>query len=58
MAYEYGDIHVRMQAHILFHNVCVSLFVHTKTGGSSVYEIDLEDNDVILVCGIVLYFLI
>jgi uridine kinase len=58
MVFEYGDIHVHMQAHILFHNVCVSPFAHTKTGGSSVSEIDLEDNDVILVCGIVLYFLI
>jgi hypothetical protein len=49
---------VHMHAHVLFHNVCISSFVHTNTGGSSVSEMDLEDDDVILVCGIVLYFLI
>jgi hypothetical protein len=48
MVYDYVCIYVCVCCH----------FLHTNTVGSSVFEMDLKDNDVILVCGIVLCFTI
>lgn len=58
MVYEYAGIQCTYARTYIISQRVYIVICNTNTGGSSVSEMDLEDNDVISVCGIVLYFLI